>query len=240
MLSIGGSDPTGESGIQADIRAMTQLGAHPTAVITAVTVQSERSFKRLGAVGEETVSEQLRCLADHPLRAIKSGLLPTDMVVSTVARDARARRVPLVVAPVLAVPGGGFQADSAALRAYRTDLLPVATVLVCDLGEAEALVGVRLDRASAVRALVEFGVEWVVLRDSGPEGEGEDMVSNSQRWYLVRGAHHAPTRSSTCLLSAALTARVAQGHAVPEAAGWARQQLTTLLDGSSSSGGPAR
>ena len=40
ILAIGGSDPSGGAGIQADIKTITMLGGYAMAAITAVTVQN--------------------------------------------------------------------------------------------------------------------------------------------------------------------------------------------------------
>ena len=49
-LTIAGSDPSGGAGIQADMKAMSALGAYAMSVITALTAQSTRGVAGVHAV----------------------------------------------------------------------------------------------------------------------------------------------------------------------------------------------
>src|SRR5512139_3048795 len=43
VMTFAGTDPTGGAGVQADIEAISSMGCHAAAVVTAVTVQDTRN-----------------------------------------------------------------------------------------------------------------------------------------------------------------------------------------------------
>ncbi|MCY4192884.1 MAG: bifunctional hydroxymethylpyrimidine kinase/phosphomethylpyrimidine kinase, partial [bacterium] len=75
-LSIAGSDPSGGAGIAADLATFAALGAHGTAVITAVTAQNTVGVQGIHLVPVDFVARQLdSVLADLPVGAVKTGML---------------------------------------------------------------------------------------------------------------------------------------------------------------------
>lgn len=76
ILSITGSDSTGQSGIQADIRTASALGTYAVTVITAITVQDSNGIMDLHFLPSELVVEQTKAIISdlHP-RAVKIGML---------------------------------------------------------------------------------------------------------------------------------------------------------------------
>lgn len=87
ILTIGGSDPSGGAGIQADIKTAVKLGLYPCAVITALTVQNSREFSQANGVPPEILSAQLEAvLSDVIPDAVKIGFLPTVDDIEVVRR----------------------------------------------------------------------------------------------------------------------------------------------------------
>ena len=50
ILSIAGSDSSGGAGIQADLKAISALGAYGTTAITAITVQNTTGVRAIHAI----------------------------------------------------------------------------------------------------------------------------------------------------------------------------------------------
>ena len=77
-LTIAGSDPSGGAGIQADMKAMSALGAYAMSVITALTAQSTRGVTGVHAVPVDFVRLQLDTLLEDIVpEATKIGMLAT-------------------------------------------------------------------------------------------------------------------------------------------------------------------
>ena len=153
IWSIAGNDSGGGAGLSADARAAQALGVHLCPVVAAVTAQHSRVVTHIAPVAPELLAAQLDALAaDMPPAAIKTGLLGSAAHVQAVARcvdgwRARGHAVALVVDPVLGASTGAGFADAATLQAYQEQLLPRASIVTPNLGEARRLA--RLPDASA-------------------------------------------------------------------------------------------
>ena len=118
---MSGLDPSGGAGIQADIQAITSLGAHPLPVLTCLTVQDTRNVYGAEAVSAELIRQQLDCLAeDTPIHAIKTGALGNAAVVEAVVafvteQKAKGHHYPMIVDPVIKAAGGSVPAYYAAI-----------------------------------------------------------------------------------------------------------------------------
>src|SRR5512138_2898925 len=76
VMTFAGTDPTGGAGIQAGIEAISSMGCHAAAVVTAVTVQDTRNVMGFEPVSAALVIEQARAvLEDMPVHAIKIGMI---------------------------------------------------------------------------------------------------------------------------------------------------------------------
>src|SRR5579871_3574995 len=88
-LTIGGSDPSGGAGIQADLKTFHQLGVYGEAVITLVTVQNTVSLEGVECLAPVLVMHQLRAVVDDiPPAAAKTGALGNRAIVEAVASAA--------------------------------------------------------------------------------------------------------------------------------------------------------
>ncbi len=155
IWSIAGLDPSGGAGLSADQRAADALGVHLCPVAACLTAQSSQGVASLHPVMPDVLHAQLSALQhDLPPRTIKTGLLGDVALIRAVAEwvdrlRAQApsgtdphRHLALVVDPVLKASAGGTAfASEAVVAAYRTWLLPRATLITPNRQEAVALLG---------------------------------------------------------------------------------------------------
>ena len=86
-LTIAGFDPSGGAGIIADVRTFIALGCRPSAAITSLTFQNAQGIQGARHQTAETVREQVVAIvAESPIAAVKTGMLPTSEIVREVAR----------------------------------------------------------------------------------------------------------------------------------------------------------
>ena len=62
ILTITGSDSTGGSGVQADIKTITALGAYAATAITTVTAQDTEGIQQLYDIPSEVLDMQILSL----------------------------------------------------------------------------------------------------------------------------------------------------------------------------------
>jgi hydroxymethylpyrimidine/phosphomethylpyrimidine kinase len=176
-LTIAGSDSGGGAGIQADLRAFGAHAVFGTSVVTAVTAQNTTGVSDVHVVPKANVEAQLiAVLEDLPVAAVKTGMLATAELVELVASYAASGRLPnLVVDPVLVSATGHRLLEDEAIRTYREQLLPAATVATPNVHEAAALVGRELDDlddiTAAAHELADLGTAVVVVKGGHLAGE---------------------------------------------------------------------
>src|ERR1700737_5071238 len=107
-LTIAGSDSSAGAGVQADLKTFSALGVYGLSAVTCIVAETPGKVSRIEPVSSEMVREQIEVLArNFPIAAIKTGLLYSAEIISTVARvivdvvrkiDNKAR---LVIDPVI-------------------------------------------------------------------------------------------------------------------------------------------
>src|SRR5579863_4234469 len=101
-LTIGGSDPSGGAGIQADLKTFHQLGVYGEAVITLLTVQNTVSLRRVEVMPVDLVLEEIAAvLEDIPPASAKTGALGSVEMIEAIGSAASGWNFPLVVDPVM-------------------------------------------------------------------------------------------------------------------------------------------
>lgn len=230
-LTVAGSDSIGGAGIEADIRAMSVVGVHPAAVITAITAQNTRGVDGILPVSEEFVKLQLEAvLRDADVKAIKTGMLYSPGIVETVADILEDHEAPLVVDPVMVASTGSDLGVDGLADAMRKKLLPICELVTPNRGEAEILAKMKIKTKDDERLAAEL------------IGKGGSAV-------LMKGGHYnAPTVSdflylsseftkmeyprigtaghgSGCVMSAFITANMAKGLDVANAVFKSREMI---------------
>jgi hydroxymethylpyrimidine/phosphomethylpyrimidine kinase len=222
VLAIGGNDPSGGAGIQADIQALSSLGCHPAPVITALTAQDSKSVKQFSLVDNEMIIAQARAvLEDMPVAAIKTGMLGDASIINTLAGILNDYpRIPLVVDPVMASGAGQALAEGPLEDAYKMLLLPHTTVATPNSMEARLLAQGADTLTACAHELLSLGCEHVLITGTHEPGEqvthclySGNRQSTSFEYPRLPGEFHG----SGCTLAAAIAAGIAHGVSVPDA-----------------------
>lgn len=224
-LTIAGSDTCGGAGIQLDLKVFQSLGVYGASVVTALTAQNTQRVARVHQVPPRFVAAQLDAVArDLPIAAAKTGMLSRSQVVAAVAERVRRHRIPnLVIDPVILAKDGTPLLSARGVTVLKRRLLPQALAITPNVPEAEALSGIQIhDEASlheAARHIAGLGVKAVIIKGGHLPGEPVDTLFFEGRFWQFPGqrVEGPPVHGTGCLYSAALTARVALGDALPEA-----------------------
>ncbi len=239
VLTFGLSDPTGATGLAADVTTCAAMGCHAAGVITAISVQDSVRVLDLQAVDSELVDDQARAvLEDMPVAAFKIGALASSGITQSVAEIlADYDDVPVVLDPGLAIAvgeGPDSRSTLEVMTAICELVLPRTTVLTADLDLARRLATViessaeepGEDAAEAIGAaqvadrLRDGGAEYVLLTGVRTAAglnvntlfgpDGEQQNESIDRIDLrFRGAGDT--------LSAAIASLLAQGIGVGDA-----------------------
>ena len=225
-LTIAGSDSGAGAGIQADLKTFAAHGVYGSTAITAVTAQNTLGVTTFEAMPPDLIRQQIEAVAlDIGADAAKTGMLPSAIVVETVARAIADFDIPFVVVdPVMLAKSGDGLTDAAAVEAMKASLLPRAFVVTPNIPEAERLSGITIssdeDRKEAARRILALGPSLVVIK--GGHFSTPDIVDllydgrefTDFRHERIPGRH---THGTGCTFAAALTAHLASGRTVREA-----------------------
>jgi hydroxymethylpyrimidine/phosphomethylpyrimidine kinase len=235
VLVFSGLDPSGGAGVGADIEAIAAQGAHALPIVTALTVQDNNRVREVVPVDAALLARQAEALLDAmPICAVKTGIpgsRENAEVIADIVRRLRLRHpgLPVVVDPVLASGRGDALARGNALAALEP-LLGIATVLVPNLPEAEALGlplgGIARDpRFPHVLVTGGHGAgDEVVNRWISADSLGRTSV-REWRWPRLPGEFHG----SGCTLAASLAARLALGDTMEQALANAQRYCNQTL-----------
>lgn len=216
VLAIGGHDPGGGAGIQADIESITANGCHVTTVVTCLTVQDSCNLSDLQPVSPTSVQAQVEAVMnDCPVKVIKIGLIGDPAIATMLADILHAHpQIPLVFDPVLAAGGGKDLATRTLMEIIVARLLPRCTLITPNSPEARRLCGADLPLELAARELLARGAKAVLITGTH---EQTQQVSNRlydvtglldvSEWERLPGEYHG----SGCTLASAIAAGLARG-----------------------------
>jgi hydroxymethylpyrimidine/phosphomethylpyrimidine kinase len=236
VLTIGGSDSGGGAGIQADIKTFSVLGLHGTCVLTAITAQNTLGVEQVFGLGTDAVKAQLKAITDDfRVTAAKTGMLYSAEIVKTVAEHIQDRDILLVIDPVIEAEAGGRLLRPEAVQAMKDHLFPLAHVVTPNIFEAEALSGVAVrDRESTILAaegILDAGAGAVIIK--GGHLDCTDLLATKEMSLFLPGKRVAGDNHGVgCTYSAALTAYLASGCRLPQAARRAKRFAEYALLGS--------
>ena len=221
-LTIAGVDSGGGAGISADLKTFAALGIHGTSVITSVTAQNTKGVLGSYDIPAAFIEKQFDAVvSDIRIDCAKTGMLSSPEIVKTVAKLVRKQKLPLVIDPVMAAEAGGKLLMEEAVSVLIEELLPLATVVTPNVFEASVLSGIDIkdmkDAEKAAMKIHGLGAGAVIV--TGGHLAGTDILYDGKITYIEGTLVEAEgTHGSGCTHSAAITAGLAKGAALEDAA----------------------
>ena len=248
IVTIAGSDSGGGAGIQADLRAISANGGFGASVLTAVTAQNTSAVTMAEEMSQALIEAQCDAVfEDLPVDAVKTGMLSSEAVVSTVAAALRKYTPPFyVMDPVMVSKSGYNLLEEGATSALCRDLFPLATVVTPNVHEAEAMAGRKVrtfeDAEWAGRRLLEYGPQAVLIKGGHLLAErATDILVTDDGSEALRGEwiDTKNTHGTGCTYSAAIATQLARGRPLLDAVRMAKEYVTEAIRGGISIGSGA-
>jgi hydroxymethylpyrimidine/phosphomethylpyrimidine kinase len=144
-LTIGVSDSSGGSGIQADIKAIAAQECYAASVVVGVVAQNFSGTKGSFPIPESFVHTQLDAVVDElPVKVVKVGMVPSVATIRVIGRWLREHpKLQVVVDPVAADSRGIPILQPEMVQALCEQLMPRATVATPNRFEAALLAGME-------------------------------------------------------------------------------------------------
>lgn len=240
ILCINGSDSTGLSGIQSDIKTVKDLGANCMSAITSVTIQNKSGITLISEMPTDLVIGQIKAVYEdcHP-KAIKLGMVNNAETIRLI-RNEIIGCPNIIVSPVILASNGTLLMDDDAITTFTNHILPNAKLIITRCHDVEIVLNMKIntdeDMLEAARRLQSDGAEWVMLRGSkhidgrvsallyGPESE-KDREHFFSSYNIAGWQKHGVGGT----LSAAIATRIALGDNVITAVANAHEYLHSQI-----------
>ncbi|THU39717.1 hydroxymethylpyrimidine/phosphomethylpyrimidine kinase [Niastella caeni] len=236
VLSIAGFDPSGGAGVLADCKTFEQHAVYGFGVCSALTAQTDDSFVNVNWISAEQIIEQLEpLLKKFVVPACKIGIIESPDTLIAVIRCMKEYNpgIQIVWDPVLKASAGY---DFHAINIFHSleAILSTVTLVTPNYNELQHLqtitndVLIKDDRSVFCSVLLKGGHRLDALgTDTLYETGGNTIIeAGVDKVY--------PKHGSGCVLAAAITARLAQGHSLQEACRMAKQYVETFLNSNQS------
>ncbi len=141
ILTITGSDSTGGSGVQADIKTISELGGYAVSAITSITVQNTLGIQEFFDIPADIVSGQIEAIMnDMQPSIVKVGMIRRVETLNVVI-DALVKYRPdyIVYAPVIWSSNGDSLMTENVVTQIKYRLLPLCSVVVARKKEEEII-----------------------------------------------------------------------------------------------------
>ena len=237
LLTIAGFDPSCGAGTVADLKTFAAHGCYGVAAITSLTVQNTQGVEAVHNTPAAELRGQLDILVkDCDIAAVKIGMLGNRGNAAVVAEFLDAHKFAIVVRdPVMNSSSGTELLDAGGVKYLTAELLKRASVFTPNVPEAEALTGLEIkDLASmevAARKLVEMGARAVIVK-GGHMDRAVDVVFDGNEMVQLGGdtVKIESTHGTGCTFASALTAQLAAGRGLIEAATLAKAYVTKAIE----------
>jgi hydroxymethylpyrimidine/phosphomethylpyrimidine kinase len=233
VLTFGLSDPTGGSGLQADLLTLASMGCHGATVLTGYAIRDSATCDEVTGLDPDTVATQARMLLeDMPVSAFKIGAATRAEVVSAIAEVVSDYDdVPLILAPDFTLDDEHVLAADELRESLADLLVPQTTMLIADHATLLQLAQPDSDAESptldsAISHILSQGCEYVLAMETGTHRHvitlfSEEGQVRQDTWD--RGVHRIMGLTDT--LGAAVSALLANGQEPAEAAREAQEYV---------------
>ncbi|MCQ2374673.1 MAG: hydroxymethylpyrimidine/phosphomethylpyrimidine kinase [Salinivirgaceae bacterium] len=232
ILCVNGSDSTGHSGIQADIKTVRDLGGHAVTAVTSIAVQNEDGIQCVHTLPDDIVVGQVRAVyQDSRPKAVKIGMIDSPKAIRLL-RNEIVGCGRIVCSPGVLSSRGGCLMSNDSIKSLCNNILPITTILMLKCTDAEIILGRSIstdeDMVMASRRFVDMGAESVLLR-GGKFSEGRIHAllygDGSQRFFSSVNVSGWQRHGVGGALSSAIATRLAMGDDVELAVGNAHDYL---------------
>jgi hydroxymethylpyrimidine/phosphomethylpyrimidine kinase len=237
LLTIAGFDPSCGAGIAADLKTFAAHGCYGVAAITSMTVQNTQGVEAVHHTPSAELREQLEVLAkDEEIAAVKIGMLGNRANAAVIAEFLDTHQfVTVIHDPVIRSSSNSELLDAAGVKYVTTELLKRSSVITPNIPEAEVFTGIIIkdvaDMEAAARKLAEMGAKAVIVK-GGHMDKAIDVVFDGKEIHQLSGdkVKLENTHGTGCTFASALTAQLAAGRGLLEAATLAKAYVMKAIE----------
>ena len=219
VMAFSDLDPSGASGIQADVETLFSMGCHCSSVATSITSQDTYEFRDSVSIDPDVINDQARAiLEDMMVTAFKIGLVNSlDNVHAIYQILLDYPEKPVIFGPQLTSLHSQFSMQI--VDSIRALLLPLSNIVSITANEAHLLCPLSDTLEASVQEILDSGSEYVLVSDIGQDLQytlsrlyssvDDSNLIGPRQWQWKRLPHTYLGSGST--LAASISAHIAQG-----------------------------
>lgn len=241
ILTITGSDSTGGSGVQADIKTITMLGAYAATAITSVTAQDTEDIQHLYDIPAEVLEMQVNAvLNDLKPTAVKVGMLRSVEQVWVVERLLKQYSPRFVVLDAVVISSkGNVLMPQKVVDAMVSCLFPLSSIVIIRQDSAAYMQQTNTthnneELEALARKIMKLGCQSVVLQGGVISTESLTDVlveenSTKARFYTRPGFIDRITHGAGGAFTSAVAVYLCMGNDMEKAIELAQEYMRQLI-----------
>lgn len=228
-LTIAGSDCSGGAGLQADLKTFQERDVYGMSVVTVLVAMKPENWNHIvKPIAADIIRDQFATICPGiGADAVKTGMLPTVEIINLAGELLKNSGIPhIVIDPVMVCKGTSEPLFPENTEAMRQSLLPLAEVVTPNTFEAAQLAGMddiktKDDIFEAAARIHKYGAKNVLIKAARifPD-KALDVLFDGSTYTVVENPklNTTWTHGAGCSFSACVTAELAKGATVAQAA----------------------
>ncbi len=237
MVVIGGSDPSGGAGIQADLFTLSQLGVPAASVISAITAQNEKRFFCYETASPKNFKYQLNAVSLFAEKSIvKIGMIG-DSRFFPILQDWFKKIKPkfIILDPVIRSTTKANLIDSKGIRLLKNNFINSVDLITPNLSELAILSELEIIDLSGMqnsaKEILKKSVrkksrlEWILAKGGHLSGNAIDLLIGKNKSYSFskKRIRSKEVHGTGCTLASAIAGYLFQGKNLKNSVHLARQ-----------------
>lgn len=222
ILTFSTLDPSGSSGIQADIETAASIGAHCAPLVTSLCTTGESPERESVAVDAGLLVEQARAVSEEmDIKAIKLGFLGSiDNLEAIHSILSDFPQVPVVAHPALCLWDETEAAQESFAEAFSNLILPLTDVAIFSQYEANSLAREADSLEACAQEILSTQCESVLITGTGAQHQdarNSFFQARSDATHFDWHEESAASQGSSSTLATASAAYLAHGFSLLQA-----------------------
>ena len=241
ILLIGGSDSSGEAGVQADKSICEHYSLKPHIVTTSVTIQDKTNFYNRFDQDENFVAESiLKILENNQISVVKIGMLANKKICQKIYQIFKDRNIKIVLDPVFNSSSGGVLLDFDAIEFLKQYLLSICYVVTPNIFEAEILTNSKISNFDSVinacKLIRDYEVKNVIVKGGHLDqydNATDVMLDQDNKLHIEKTARlPKKVRGSGCRFATAYACNILFGKSNIESFANSKKYITSFFNDS--------
>ena len=232
VLTIGSHDPTGNSGITADIKTIESIGVQGMSICTALNFQNENETEGVSWVSKEDIMQQIKPILSHyKMAVIKIGMIKSLKVLKWLTQIVKAYNpdVKLVWDPII-ITSNGYRIHRKLSFTGLKEVLTHIDLITPNWNEITELTGIGDALESAV--MLSHYTSVYLKGGHHPQKMAVDYLINQGevREYTPDHVSENFKEGIGCVFSSALACYLAKSSSIEDACRMAKDYVLKYLD----------